>query len=92
MLSTLFPPDPTLTVDNVSHIMEKVEPIKRQPVLREIIAVFFNAIQSSWNLSTPLKVEAAAVDVFVNHCYPWSSWERLAGHFTVITRWLQLRE
>ena len=78
MLSTLFPPDPTLTVDNVSHIMEKVEPKERQPLLKEmIIDSLFDEIQSSGKYPTALEVEAAAVDIYVN-CHPYSSWERLA--------------
>ena len=78
MLSTLFPPDPTLTVDNVSHIMEKVEPKERQQVLEEMIASsMFNEIQSSEKYSTDLEKEAAAVDIYVNCCL-WASWEDLA--------------
>ena len=79
MLSTLFPPDPTLTVDNVSHIMEKVEPKERQQVLKGVIIIqnIFERIQSSGNYSTTLEVETAAVDIYVN-CDPWASWEHLA--------------
>ena len=59
--------------------MEKVEPKKRQPVLKEILVFdsVFNAIQSSGKYSTASEVEAAAVDIFVN-CHPSSLWERLA--------------
>ena len=78
MLSTLFPPDPTLTVDNVSHIMEKVEPKKRQEILKGIIfSDIFEKIQFSEKYSTALEVEAAAVDIYVN-CHSWASWEDLA--------------
>ena len=79
MLSTLFPPDPTLTVDNVSHIMEKVEPKERQRVLKDIIITtsVFDAIQNSKKYSTALEVEAAAVDIYVK-CFPFSSWEHVA--------------
>ena len=79
MLSTLFPPDPTLTVDNVSHIMEKVEPKERQQVLKEIIVLpsIFDNIQSSEKYSTDLEKEAAAVDIYVN-CSAYSSWKHLA--------------
>ena len=72
MLSTLFPPDPTLTVDNVSHIMEKVEPKERQQVLKELIVV---GIPEKY--STDLEKEAAAVDIYVNYS-PYYSWEDLA--------------
>ena len=79
MLSTLFPPDPTLTVDNVSHIMEKMEPKERQQVLKEIfLSTIFYEIQFSGKYSTALEVEAAAVDIYVN-CSPGVSWEHLAG-------------
>ena len=78
MLSTLFPPDPTLTVDNVSHIMEKVESKERQQILKDIIFQdIFDEIQSSEKYSTALEVEAAAVDIYVN-CGIYSSWEHLA--------------
>ena len=88
MLSTLFPPDPTLTVDNVSHVMEKVEPKERQNILNEVIinlsresfssaSGIFGAIRSSDQYSTALELEAAAVDIYVN-CNPYSSWEHLA--------------
>ena len=76
---TLFLPDHTLTVDNVSHIMEKVEPKERQEILKEmlILSGIFNEIQSSGQYSTALELEAAAVDIYVN-CNPQSSWEHLA--------------
>ena len=89
MLSTLFPPDPTLTVDNVSHIMEKVEPKERLRVLEEmtghivleriiIRSDILNVFQSSEKCSTDLEKEAAAVDIYVN-CHPSASWEHLAS-------------
>ena len=79
MLSTLFPPDPTLTVDNVSRVMEKVEPKERQPLLKEMLVLdsIFNEIQSSGKYPTALEVEAAAVDIYVN-CDPWATWEKSA--------------
>ena len=77
MLSILFPPDPTLTVDNVSHTMEKVEPNERQRVLKKIVfSDIFHKIQSSEKYSTALEVEAAALDIYVN-CCPWASWEHI---------------
>ena len=78
MLSTLFPPDPTLTVDNVSRIMEKVEPTVRQTLLEEMVVdIIFDEIQSSGKYPTASEVEAAAVDIYVN-CFPYSSWDTLA--------------
>ena len=78
MLSILFPPDPTLTVDNVSRVMEKVEPKERQKILKEVVVDdIFDKMCSSGQYSTALEVEAAAVDIYVN-CHPRSSWEELA--------------
>ena len=88
MLSTLFPPDPTLTVNNVSPVMEKVEPKKRRNILNEVIvnlsresfassSGIFNKMCSSGQYSTALELEAAAVDIYVN-CNPYSSWVHLA--------------
>ena len=78
MLSTLFPPDPTLTIDNVSHIMEKVEPKDRQRILEEVVCcTTFSAILTSGKYSTALEVEAAAVYIYVN-CHSGASWEHLA--------------
>ena len=77
MLSILFPPDPTLTVDNVSRIMEKVKPKERQPLLKIVLDFIFDKIQSSGKYPTASEMEAAAIDIYV-HCYPWASWEWLA--------------
>ena len=79
ILSTLFPPDPTLTVDNVSCVMEKVEPKDRQQILKELIITVsnFDEILLSQKSSTALEVAAAAVDIYVN-CCTWASWEDLA--------------
>ena len=75
----LFPPDPTLAVDNVNHIIEKVDPKVRQQVLKKIFvsSSVFNAIQSSKEYSTALEVEAAAVDIYIN-CCSWAIWEDVA--------------
>ena len=75
MLSTLFPPDPTLTVDNVSHVMEKVEPkVKMQ--------VWVDACTTLMEKETMKEVcmsgkEDECADLYVN-CNPCSSWDRLA--------------
>ena len=77
MLSTLFPPDPTLTVDNVSRIMEKVEPKQRQEVLEDAIRDSYVIDGIKRKSHNDLDIETAYVDVYVN-CDPYSSWERLA--------------
>ena len=77
MLSTLFPPDPTFTVDNVSVVMEKVEPKQRQQVWKDVIVVS-SVIDEIKRIShNDLERETAYVDVYVN-CHPFSSWEDLA--------------
>ena len=77
MLSTLFPPDPTFTVDNVSLIMKKVEPKQIQQVLEDVIedSIVVDGIKRKSH--NDLEREAVYVDVYVN-CDPSSSWERLA--------------
>ena len=65
-------------MDNVSRVMEKVEPKERQPLLKEIISFnMFDEIQSSGKYPTASEVEAAAVDIYVN-CDPWATWEEFA--------------
>ena len=76
MLSTLFPPDPTLTVDNISRVMEKVEPkVKTQ--------VWLGACYHAMEMKKMKEVcrsgkEDECADLYVN-CNPYSSWELLAG-------------
>ena len=63
-------------MDNVSRIIEKVEPKERQPLLKEIISFnMFDEIQSSGKVAS--EVAAAAVDIYVN-CDPWATWEEFA--------------
>ena len=74
MLSTLFPADPTLTVDNVSCIMEKVEPKVKMDVWNDVLEHGLIEIISRKKFS--FKEEECA-DIYVNCC--WStSWEHLA--------------
>ena len=74
MLSTLFPPDPTLTADNVSHVMEKVEPKEKMHVWEDVLRHGIIKVISGKKFS--FKEEECA-DIYVN-CYPYSSWEFLA--------------
>ena len=75
MLSTLFPPDPTLTVDNVSHIMKKVEP----KVKTEVWAGAYTDILERMKMREMCRSrkEDECADLYVN-CNPNSSWELLA--------------
>ena len=75
MLSTLFPPDPTLTVDNVSHIMEKVKEELR-PQVWENLSLAIGDIIKAVKYSSEREHEYA--DLYVN-CSPFSSWEDLAS-------------
>ena len=77
MLSTFFPPDPTLTVDNVSLVIKKVEPKQRQQVWEEFIGVSSVTEGIKRKFHNVLERETAYVDVYVN-CNPFSSWEHLA--------------
>ena len=76
MLSTLFPPDPTLTVDNVSHVMEKVEPKVKMQVWMNACYNIVMEMRKMKNLCRSGKEDECA-DLYVN-CNPRSSWERLA--------------
>ena len=72
-MSTLFPPDPTLTVENVSHIMEKVEPKVKILVWNSVLE--HRLIEPMTGKRFSFKEEFA--DIYVN-CNPWASWEGLA--------------
>ena len=76
MLSTLFPPDPTLTVDNVSHIMEKVEPNVKMQVWDDASWVTLVSEKTKRPIISLKEDEHA--DLYVN-CHPHSSWELFAG-------------
>ena len=72
MLSTLFPPDPTLTVDNVGGIMEKVEPKVKKQVWVDV-GMGKDKMKELYMSGK----EDECTDLYVN-CNPYSSWERLA--------------
>ena len=71
MLSTLSPPDPTLTVDNVSRVMEKVKPEVKLQVWKD--ACGDNRMEKVYMSEK----EGECADFYVN-CIPYSSWEDLA--------------
>ena len=75
MLSTLFPPDPTLIEDNVGSIMEKVELKVKMQVWNDVLAHKTIEIYSGKKFS--FKEEECA-DIYVNCCW-FTSWEHLAG-------------
>ena len=76
MLSTLrHPPDPTLTVDNVSHVMEKVEPKVKVQVWEDACIAAMGEDKMKELCMSGKEDECA--DLYVN-CYPFSSWDSLA--------------
>jgi hypothetical protein len=75
MLSTLFPPDPTLTVDNVSHVMEKVEPKVKMQVWEDACYIIMRIAKMKELCMSGKEDEYA--DLYVN-CDPHSSWEYIA--------------
>ena len=76
MLSTLFPPDPTLTVDNVSHIMEKVEPNVKLQVWEDAC---YNSMERNKMKEVYMSgKEDECADLYVNY-NRYSSWEYLAS-------------
>ena len=75
MLSTLFPPDPILTVDNVSRVMEKVEPKMKKQVWKAACGTVMERVKMEKVCISGKEDECA--DLYVN-CNPHSSWEWLA--------------
>ena len=75
MLSTLVPPDPTLTVDNVSRVMEKVEPKVKMQVWAGACGDITEIVKMEKLCMSGKEDECA--DFYIN-CNPSSSWEQLA--------------
>ena len=74
MLSTLFPPDPTLTVDNVSRVMEKVKGELRPRIWRKLSTAIGRVIEAEKYSS---EKDPTYADLYAN-CKWDSSWEYLA--------------
>ena len=75
VLSTLFPPDPTLTVDNVSHVMEKVEPKVKMQVW--VDACYYAMEVDKMEEVCRSGKEDECADFYINYNLS-SSWELLA--------------
>ena len=75
MLFTLFPPDPTLTVDNVSRVMEKVKGELRPQIWKDLSLAIGRMIEAEKYSS---EKDPTYADLYVN-CKSSSSWEHLAG-------------
>ena len=69
-----LPPDPTLIMDNVSHIMEKVEPKVKMQVWNHVLA--HELVETISRKKFSFKEEECA-DIYVNCCYS-ASWKGLA--------------
>ena len=65
-------------MDNVSHVMEKVEPKQRQEVLKHMFGWFTFTDAMENKFSDISEREAAYVDIYVN-CKYSSSWEGIAS-------------
>ena len=70
--------DPTLTVDNVCHVMEKVKPTVKRQVWEDAYIAPLNTgkVNRMWMPRKDNDNECA--DEYVN-CNPYSSWEDIAG-------------
>ena len=75
ILSILFPPDPTLTVDKVSYIMEKVEPKVKMEVWMDACYTFMESRKMKEMCMSGK--EYKCTDLYVNY-NPHSSWEWLS--------------
>ena len=70
-----LPPDPTLTVDNVSHVMEKVEPKVKTQVC---VGACYHAMEmKKMKEFCRSGKEDECAGLYVN-CNSYSSWELLA--------------
>ena len=76
MLSTLFPPDPTLTVDNVNRVMEKVKPQVKAQVWEDACGATMERGKMKEMCMSGKEGECTA-DLYVNY-NPYSSWEYIA--------------
>ena len=74
MLSTLFPPDPTLSVDNVSRVIEKVKGELRPQIWGKLSPAIWGVIRREGYSS---ETDPTYADLYVN-CDPWATWEEIA--------------
>ena len=74
MLSTFFPPDPTLTVDNVNRVMEKVKGELRPQIWVDLSPAIGDVIKAEKYSS---EKDPTYADIYAN-CKSGSSWEHLA--------------
>ena len=75
MLSTLFPPDPTLTLNNVNRVVEKVESEARPQIWEDLSPTIIGGVIRAERYSS--EKDHTYADLYVN-CKSDSSWEHLA--------------
>ena len=79
MLYLWFSPDPTLTVENVAGVMEKVVVDKRRQLWERVLKLTPEIVDEIYSSHSSEKDKThACSDVYVN-CCPESSWEHLTS-------------
>ena len=73
-----FSPDPTLTVENVASVMEKVAVDKRRQLWERVLRMLKIVDEIYSSHSSEKEKTHACSDVYVN-CHPESSWEHLTS-------------
>ena len=71
-----LPPDPTFTVDNITRVMKKIKPEKREEVWKSLL-VYDSVLETIQQRYSAEERESASIDIYVN-CHRDSSWEHLA--------------
>ena len=69
------PPDPIMTVDNVTQILNKI-PDKMEEVMGGALGLYIPWPLLKRRYSTDTEKIHTCADYYVN-CHPWAEWERL---------------
>ena len=70
------PPDPTMTVDNVTQILNKIPADKWKEVMDELGISRPLLVDIQWRYSTDTEKNHACADYYVN-CHPYAEWRHL---------------
>ena len=76
-MGILFSPDATLTVDNLTAVMELVTVDRMMEVWRWLGVPESLVARTAGNLSTPKEKTRACMDIYLN-CHPNPSWNSIA--------------
>ena len=76
-MGILFSPDATLTVDNLTAVMELVTTDRMMKVWEELDVPESLVAMTTENLSTPKEKTRACMDIYLN-CHPNPSWNSIA--------------